>query len=198
MKLYKIVAANGSACHGGKGKWRLPAGEKPGAWMPKVAGEIKCCRNGYHLATATQLLDWLKTDCAVYEAEGRGTCDKARDKTAYRQARLVRKVGVLTPRLLATWALDCAERALPIFEKNTPAISARARQSRRPARRCDTRGYRLGRRPRRRGRREKEPGRAAARAAETRSRLRPVIGGPGPRLHEGALPSGLQRRGTTI
>ena len=92
-KLYKVTLPDGSACHGGSGKWYLPKGKKPGKWMPAVKNPA-CCRRGYHLVTAEQLLGWLdKEGLCVWEAEARGAVDAEEDKSAHEQARLIRKVG---------------------------------------------------------------------------------------------------------
>ena len=68
VELFKVLAANGSAAHGGKGTWFLPQGKRPGKWMPPIAGP-KLCQRGYHLVPAAHLLEWLTTDTfLVYAA----------------------------------------------------------------------------------------------------------------------------------
>jgi hypothetical protein len=120
-KLYKIIGLDGKPIHGGAGRWHLPTDDAPGEWMPDAAGTIIACERGYHLVTHVGLLDWLKCPAVIYEAEGRGAChsdDGA--KTAFRSARLLHRVGVLTAPALIRWAADCAERVLPIWETWRP------------------------------------------------------------------------------
>jgi len=119
MKWYKVVAVGGSPVNGGSGKWKLPRGKRPGAWMPPVASPVACER-GYHLTDAAHLLGWLRTGAAVYEAEGRGAADNQSDKTAFAEARLLRLVGVASEKVLRLYAADCAEHVLPLFEKRYP------------------------------------------------------------------------------
>src|SRR3990167_7033730 len=58
MKFYKVLSADGSPFHGGKGAWSLPHGKRPGKWMPEIKGIVPCER-GYHLVSRGQLLKWL-------------------------------------------------------------------------------------------------------------------------------------------
>jgi hypothetical protein len=118
MTLYKITGLNGEAIHGGNGKWSLPKGRKPGAWMPAI-DNIQPCERGYHLVSDVQLLAWLAVGI-VWEAEGRGKFIQCNDKSVWPEARLLRKVGALTQKSLRLFAADCAERVLPIFEKEFP------------------------------------------------------------------------------
>jgi hypothetical protein len=120
-KLYKIIGLDGKPIHGGTGRWHLPTDDAPGGWMPDVAGTIIACERGYHLVTQVGLFNWFKCPAAIYEAEGRGdhhSDDNA--KTAFRSARLLRRVGVLTAPLLVIWAADCAERVLPLWKMWRP------------------------------------------------------------------------------
>src|SRR3990167_7229046 len=58
MKLYKVLAGNGTACHGGHGAWNLPHGKRPGKWMPTIRS-INPRIRGYHLVSRDQLIYWL-------------------------------------------------------------------------------------------------------------------------------------------
>lgn len=92
--LYKVTLPDGSACHGGTGKWFLPRGRRPGSWMPTVW--VKPCFSGYHVCTVGQLLDsWLTSGCTVWEVEIRGETQTQPEKTVAAEARLLRPV--LTP-----------------------------------------------------------------------------------------------------
>ena len=118
-KLYKIVGPDGSACHGGNGNWRLPTRGKPGKWMPAIS-EVVPCKSGYHLLTAGRILEWLKLDCVLYEAEATGKRITEDDKIVVSRARLTRRVGTLTHKLLVNFAADCVERGLPRWERMHP------------------------------------------------------------------------------
>ena len=110
--LYKITAVDGSPCHGGSGKWSRPRGKRPGAWRTEK-GPLRLCAPGtLHLCRLQDLSKWLVHDAVVWEAEVSGEIREADDKVGVLEARLVRKVGVLTRRLLVEWACDCADRAL--------------------------------------------------------------------------------------
>ena len=113
-KLYKVLAAGGECCNGGKGKWHLPTAQ-PGKWMPGIVGDIEPCSNGYHLCREKDLVHWLNGE--IYEAEYRGDIVTADDKVVVRQARLVRRVDTWNERTARLFACDCAERALKYADK---------------------------------------------------------------------------------
>ena len=118
--LYKITGPKGEAVHGGFGSWKLPRDKRAGAWMPEIH-DVQCCSRGYHLLTVAGFSEWLKTAAVVWEAEGRGATDSQGTKTAFAEARLLRKVGVLDKPTCVLLAADFAERVLPIFEAKYPA-----------------------------------------------------------------------------
>ena len=117
MTYYKVLAEGGSACHGGSGKWHLPKGKRPGKWMPKLT-DITPCQRGYHLVTLEQLPQWL--GATIWVAEGRGEHIKESDKHVFSQARLLCKVDAWNERTARIFVCDCAERVLPIFEREYP------------------------------------------------------------------------------
>ena len=117
MKLYKILNENGQTRYG-VGSWHLPVGKRPGKWMPKIAGALEPCENGYHLARQQDLVEWLGPE--IFEAEYRGEIIKADNKVVVREARLLRRVGGWNEKTARLFAADCAERVLPIFEKERP------------------------------------------------------------------------------
>lgn len=123
MKLYKIVGPTGEPLHGGSGAWHLPARKgRPAKWMEPVTGDVRACRNGYHLVKADGLMEWLSPGPALLcEAEGRGDsdCDDGQ-KTAFREARILRVVGPLNDLTMRLAAADFAWRVLPLFEKERP------------------------------------------------------------------------------
>ena len=118
MKLYKVLNEDGTCYHGGRGKWFLPRENRPGKWMPEVKGHLVLCGNGYHLVTASQLIDWLGP--ALYEAEGRGDSMTDGEKGVWRQARLLRRVEEWNERTARLFACDCAEHVLHLFEQVYP------------------------------------------------------------------------------
>ena len=112
-KLYKCLDLNGVGMYSGC-CWHLPKNGKPGKWMPAVKGWLELCQRGYHLAKADQLWPWLAGP-ELYEAEGRGDSVRGSDKTAFRQARLVRRVETWNRRTARLLACDIAEALLPLY-----------------------------------------------------------------------------------
>ncbi len=121
MTYYKVLAADGSACHGGKGRWHLPKGNRPGKWMPVVKG-IEPCDRGYHLVTIEHLPEWIGS--TLWVAEGRGEHVEYKGKHVFSQARLIRKIDAWNERIARIYACDCAERVLPLFERRFPSNKA--------------------------------------------------------------------------
>ncbi len=122
MKLaLKWLSEDGSAYHGGSGKWALPTTRKPGAWMPTIEGTIEPCHNGYHLCRLPPKLDMLSWCApALFVAEYRGTTAADDDKIAVREARLLVRVTTWNERSARLFACDCAQRVLPLYEKEAP------------------------------------------------------------------------------
>ena len=119
--LYKVLAADGTPCHGGTGKWYLPKLQpdgtyKPGRWMPEIAG-IRLCARGYHLCRRGDVIHWLHE--TIYEAEWRGERLDDTNKVVVGAARLLRPLAwnETTARLFAA---DCSEDALPFWEQYHP------------------------------------------------------------------------------
>ncbi len=115
--IYKILEHDGSA-RMSRGTWFLPKGKRLGKWMPPIVGDLVACQNGYHLCREGDLLDWLGP--AIFEVEYRGEMIEADNKIVVREARLLRKCGGWTEATARLFAADCAERVLPIFEKEHP------------------------------------------------------------------------------
>lgn len=117
--LYKVLGPNAESIHGGSGAWFRPSGKRPGKWMPEIK-DVRCCQRGYHLVEASYLPSWLRKDCTIWVAEGRGaTHTNTTDKTAYAQARLLRRQ-YLSECDMRLFAADCAERVLPLFLVKRP------------------------------------------------------------------------------
>ncbi len=118
MKYYKILVA-GKSCNGGKCDWFLPSKGKPGGWMPEIEGDLKLCAMGYHIVKAKDILDWVKEDCEIYEVMPKGKVIYGDNKGICRSARLVKKLK-FDDGIARSFACDCAERVLPIYEKIFP------------------------------------------------------------------------------
>lgn len=116
-ELYKVLAADGSACHGGTGQWYLPRGERPGRWMPPIGWSL----SGYRLVTAEGLLQWLDSASRrVYRAEVRGEWKQEGEKCCAAEARLLGPRLHWDERIARLYACDCAERVLPLWERQYP------------------------------------------------------------------------------
>jgi hypothetical protein len=118
---YKWLSPQNAGVYGhGDYTDHLPHGKRPGKWLLPVADPRPCAR-GYHVVTSTHLSEhWGHEGSVLYVAEVRGTVVADTDKLACEQIRLVRRVGTLTRGVLVTFAADCAERVLPIYEARFP------------------------------------------------------------------------------
>lgn len=116
LPLYKFLNEDGTTAQG-YGKWHLPKNGKPGKWMPKIAGELVACENGYHLCRqSTDLLEWCGAP-ALYRAEYRLEMVEADDKVVVRQARLLDRVETWNERTARLFACDCAEQAMKLIKE---------------------------------------------------------------------------------
>ena len=98
----------------------LPHGNAPANGYPRSPAPEPCAR-GYHVVTASHLPEhWGKVGSVLYVAEARGEIVADTDKLACEQIRLASRVGALTREVAVTFAADCAERVLPIFEAEVP------------------------------------------------------------------------------
>lgn len=100
-------------------RWHLPDDDgTPGEWMPSVEGAIVECRNGYHVCREEDLARWVRAE--LYVVELRGDVSEYDHKVAGREARLLHRVEAWNKSSMRMFAIDCAERVLPIFEKRYP------------------------------------------------------------------------------
>jgi hypothetical protein len=84
--------------------------------MPELH-RVRVCNSGYHLVVISSLPEWLREDCTIYLAEGRGPSDSDhKGKTAYAQARLLKRL-YLSERDMRLFAADCAEHVLDNWTK---------------------------------------------------------------------------------
>jgi hypothetical protein len=124
MRYFKVLDINDRSCNGGSPDlvWSLPVQNEdgtwtPGEWMPEVQGNLELCANGYHLTDTDHLLDWL--NATIYEAEPSEELIEGDDKIVCRSVRLLRKMH-WDDRVARLFACDCAERVLPIYERDYP------------------------------------------------------------------------------
>jgi hypothetical protein len=108
MKGYRFVTKNLTSQHG-KVKWDIGKWNKLGNDAP-----LKLCQNGFH--ASQKPLDSLNYDFGTrwFICEARGRILKGIDKFCAREMRLVKET---PPKVIKQFAIDCAYRVLPIFEK---------------------------------------------------------------------------------
>lgn len=124
-RLFKVTAADGSAMHGGSGKWQL------NRWR-SVRGPLVPCERGLHLCRVDDLTRWLGP--VIWEAEYEGEIVEASDKVVVRRARVTKRLDTWNERTARLFVADCAEHVLPLFEARNPK-DARPRQAIEVARR---------------------------------------------------------------
>lgn len=118
-RLFAVLNKDGTALHGGTGKWHSPKDGNAGEWMPPITGELIPYENGYHLYCEQHLVAWLGPH--LYEAEYRGEClEDCGNKIVVREARLLRKIMAWNERTARLFACDCAEHVLDFFEAQHP------------------------------------------------------------------------------
>ncbi len=101
---FKAMLENGLTRYERPG-WYLPKGSRPGKWMPKIA-TLELCASGYHVCTVDQLREWIAP--AIYVVEVRVEHVEDRSKSAWQQARLVRRVEGWGMDQMVEWAKRCA------------------------------------------------------------------------------------------
>jgi len=114
VRLWKVLDPAGLPVNGGAGQWNLGGG-----WMPRIEG-IEPCQRGYHLCRTLDVLAWGRTGTHVWEVEAdvEGMIITS-DKVVVHRARLVRRCPV-SDRQAREFAADCAERVLPVWERDYP------------------------------------------------------------------------------
>ena len=111
MRLWKVTAADGSAMHGGSGRW------KPGVWRT-AKPPLRPCEHGLHLCRDRDLVRWLGP--VIWEAEAEGEVIEQPDKIVAAKARVIRRVEAWNERTARLFAAECAEHVLPLFEAQHP------------------------------------------------------------------------------
>jgi hypothetical protein len=125
-RLFKVLSHDRMPYWGGSGQW-----PPPGEWL-EVTGELVLCENGLHLCRERDLISWLGPE--IWEAEYEGERLDGDDKIVVRKARLVSKLETWDERTQRLFACDCAERVLPLYEKQYPG-DVRPRKATETARR---------------------------------------------------------------
>jgi hypothetical protein len=95
-----------------------------GEWMPRLDGELSPCEHGYrgyHLYREADLIHQLGP--VIYEAEYRGEFLAAKRHLVCREARLLRRLDAWNDATARLFSADCAERVLPIWERQYPEDS---------------------------------------------------------------------------
>lgn len=110
--VFKVLDADGRSFHGGTGLW------PPGVWRT-VNGPLKPCANGLHLCRERDLVGWLGPVIWRAEYDDSDVIECA-DKLVVRRARVVSRVQAWDERAARLFAVDCAERVLPLWEENYP------------------------------------------------------------------------------
>jgi hypothetical protein len=116
-KYYKLLNEDGTTPLLGF-QWPMPKGDKPGKWLPPIEGKLIPCGNGYHVLRLEDLLEWYGRILVEVEIKRRAV--RSGNKSVVRQARVVRVISGWNDRNLRLFAADCAERVLPIWEKQHP------------------------------------------------------------------------------
>ena len=111
MKGYRFVTDDLKSEHG-KVKWEI------GKWN-KLDNErqLRLCSNGFH--ASQKPLDSLNYNFGTrwFECEARGTILKGDDKFCATEMRLLKEI---PNKVIQQFAIDCAYRVLPIYEKDYP------------------------------------------------------------------------------
>ena len=114
----KIYAVIGDVLLDSDWNWSLPSDQGPGDWMPAYEGELEPWKNSYPLCRgAGQLLRRLGPE--IYLAAVDGEVIAGEDLIHARRARLLAKTA-WDERAARLFAIDCAERVLPLYEKVNP------------------------------------------------------------------------------
>lgn len=112
LALYKTLNRDRSPCLGGKTGW-----PPPGEWC-RVEGRLVPRKNGLHVCWGGQLVYWLGP--VIWEVEVDGERIDQWDKIVVRAARLIRPVETWNEQVARHFAVDCASRALRLWEDEYP------------------------------------------------------------------------------
>jgi hypothetical protein len=111
--LYKVLAADGRPHHGGDGPAYVVGKRR------SVRGRLIACQRGLHVCTERQLLRWLGPRIyPIVEVSDERLVEP--DKTVVRWLVLGPALETWNERTARLFACDCAERVLPLFERDHP------------------------------------------------------------------------------
>lgn len=111
----RLYAVLGSRLVNDDWDWQLPEGKAPGDWMPRLEGPLTPYKNGYPLCKGPmQLLRFPGPE--IYVAEVDGEVIETEFSIHARRVRLLEKTA-WDDRAARFFAIECAERVLPVFEK---------------------------------------------------------------------------------
>lgn len=102
--------APGGVAYAGRGRWHLPQGDQPGAWMHDYKAKPVLCKRGYHWCEARHALHHMHAECWLIET--RGVTVIGEDKSVSQGARLLRRVETWNERTQRLFAADCAEAVM--------------------------------------------------------------------------------------
>lgn len=109
--LYKWLGADRCSYHGGSGHW------VPGKWR-SVRGPLILAEHGIHACRRKDLVEWIAPQLWLFEADG---------ELVTRHSKVVVRRGRITEQLVGwdettarLFLADCAERALPRYERKHP------------------------------------------------------------------------------
>ena len=117
---YKFLSAEGRGAYTGC-PWRLPDGDRPGAWMPPIRGPLRpdgpsvLPASGYHLCRLADLPWWPHATLYLAEA-GEERLDGA-DHVLAREARLLRRVDAWNAQTQRRFAVACASRVMAFVRR---------------------------------------------------------------------------------
>lgn len=113
--LFKVTDTTGKSVHGiDAADAQLPTADGPGPWLPAVEGDLEYQKKGYHCGDERQILEWLGHSIYAVEHEGE-LLEVPRAKVA-RKIRLTKKCSGWTDQVARQFAVECAQRVLPVFE----------------------------------------------------------------------------------
>jgi hypothetical protein len=108
-RYWKVLDAEGRACHGGTFRYDLPKAGKPGKWTPRIKN-LEACQRGYHVCRDADLIHWCN-GATIYACEVRGVVTGQSDKVVVESIRLIAPTpwDAVTARL---FAVECAADVL--------------------------------------------------------------------------------------
>ena len=111
MRFYKVLNTNLTARNGGTYQYRV------GEWTPPIE-QLEPCESGYHVCQESDLIEWLGP--VICPVDLRGPFLRANSKTVATSIRIEAPLATWNERTQRLFACDCAERVLPVFERDCP------------------------------------------------------------------------------